>query len=98
MYTVCRYDTHKLIYVKLAELETHEVTVKSYGQHTYSKEVMKSSKPPKPEFYGTQHFRLKFYATDIIFPFIQMNTRRIFDFLWNKIWSQKIPPPPNVLA
>ena len=36
-------------YVKVAELETQQVIVKSYGQHTYLEEVMKSS---QPEFYA----------------------------------------------
>ena len=40
---------HLSEYVKLAELETQQVIVKSYRQHTYLKEVMKSS---QPEFYG----------------------------------------------
>ena len=35
--------------VKLAELETQQVIVKSYGQHTYLEEVVKSS---QPEFYA----------------------------------------------
>ena len=34
---------HLSEYVKLAELETQQVIVKSYGQHTYLEEVMKSS-------------------------------------------------------
>ena len=37
--------THLSEYVKLAELETQQVVVKSYGQHTYLEEMMKSSQP-----------------------------------------------------
>ena len=40
---------HLSEYVKLAELKTQQVIVKSYGQHTYLEEVMKSS---QPEFYA----------------------------------------------
>ena len=36
---------HLTEYVKLAELETQQVIAKSYGQHTYLEEVMKSSQP-----------------------------------------------------
>ena len=36
---------HLSEYAKLAELETQQVIVKSYGQHTYLEEVMKSSQP-----------------------------------------------------
>ena len=36
---------HLSEYVKLAELETQQVIVKSYGQHTYLEEVMESSRP-----------------------------------------------------
>ena len=43
----------------------------------------------------THHFRRKFYAPNIIFPCIYVNTQRNFDFLRIKIWSQKIPPPPK---
>ena len=32
-------------HVKLAELDTQQITVKSYGQHTYLEEAMKSSQP-----------------------------------------------------
>ena len=35
--------------VKLAELETQQVIDKSYGQHTYLEEAMKSF---QPEFYA----------------------------------------------
>ena len=31
--------------VKLAELDTQQVIVKIYGQHTYSAEAIKSSQP-----------------------------------------------------
>ena len=48
MYTVCRYDTPES-YVKLAELDTQQVIVKSYGQHTYLEEKMKYS---QPKFYA----------------------------------------------
>ena len=34
---------------KMAKLETQQVIVKSYGQHTYLEEVIKSS---QPEFYA----------------------------------------------
>ena len=40
---------HLSEYVKLAELKTQQVIVKSYGQHTYLEEVMKSF---QPEFYA----------------------------------------------
>ena len=46
----------------------------------------------------THHFRLKFYAANIVLTCIQVNTRRNFDFLWKKNWSQKIPPPPKPLS
>ena len=36
-------------HVKLAELDTQQVIVKSYGQHTYLEEAMKSF---QPEFYA----------------------------------------------
>ena len=36
---------HLIEYVTLAELETQQVIFKSYGQHTYLEEVMKSSQP-----------------------------------------------------
>ena len=41
--------THLSEYVRLADLETQQVIVKSYGQHTYLEEAMKSS---QPEFYA----------------------------------------------
>ena len=44
---------HLSKYVELAELETQQVIVKSYGQHTYLEEVMKSS---QPEFYANATF------------------------------------------
>ena len=40
---------HLSEYIKLAELETQQVIVKSYGQHTYLEEVKKST---QPEFYA----------------------------------------------
>ena len=40
---------HFSVHIKLAELDTHQVIVKSYGQHTYLEEAMKSS---QPEFYA----------------------------------------------
>ena len=40
---------HLSEYVQLADLETQQVIVKSYGQHTYLEEVMTSS---QPEFYA----------------------------------------------
>ena len=40
---------HLSEYVTLADFETQQVIVKSYGQHTYLEEVMKSS---HPEFYA----------------------------------------------
>ena len=43
----------------------------------------------------THHFRLMFYAANIILTCIKVNTRRNFDFLRDKILSQKIPPPPK---
>ena len=48
MYTVCSM-IHLSEYGKLAELETQQVIVKSYGQHTYLEDMMKSS---QPEFYA----------------------------------------------
>ena len=41
---------HLSEHVKLAELETQQVIVKSYGQHTYLEEAMKSF---QPEFYAS---------------------------------------------
>ena len=40
---------HLSEHVKLAELDTQQVIVKSYGQHTYLEEAMKTS---QPEFYA----------------------------------------------
>ena len=40
---------HLSEHVKLAELDTQQVIVKSYGEHTYLEEAMKSS---QPEFYA----------------------------------------------
>ena len=40
---------HLSVHVKLAELDTQQVIVKSYGQHTYLEEAMKSS---QSEFYA----------------------------------------------
>ena len=48
-----------------------------------------------PNLMQTHHFSLKFYAANIIFTYISVNSRRKFDFLWNKIWSQKYPHPLN---
>ena len=54
---------HLSAQVELVELETLQVIVKSYWQHTSLDETMKSS---QPNFMQTHHFRLKFYATNII--------------------------------
>ena len=54
---------HLSEYVKLSELNTQQVIVKSYGQHNYL-EVMKSS---QPEYIQTQHFRLKFMPQTLYF-------------------------------
>ena len=40
---------HLSEHVKLAKLDTQQVIVKSYGQHTYLEEAMESS---QPEFYA----------------------------------------------
>ena len=40
---------HLSEHVKLAKLETQQVVVKRYGQHTYLEETMKSF---QPEFYA----------------------------------------------
>ena len=40
---------HLSEHVKLAELDTQQIIVKSYGQHTQLEEAMKSS---QPEFYA----------------------------------------------
>ena len=49
-YTVCSYDTPQRT-VKLAELDTLQVIVKSCGQHTYLEEEMKSF---HSEFYANE--------------------------------------------
>ena len=56
---------HLSEHVKLAELDTRQVNVKSCGQHTYLEEAMKSF---HPEFYANES--LSFYAPSIIFPCI----------------------------
>ena len=45
-------------------MDTIQVVVKSYGQHTYLEEAMNFN------FMQTHHFCLKFYAANIIFPCI----------------------------
>ena len=79
-------------YTSVNMSDTQQVIVKSYGQHTNLEEGWNLL---NLNFMQTHHFRLKFYSPNIIFSCIQVNTRRIFDYLWNKILSQKIPPPPK---
>ena len=58
---------HLSEHVKLAELDTQQVIVKSYGQHTYLEEGWN---PPDLNFMQKHHFRLKFYSPNIIFSCI----------------------------
>ena len=51
---------HLSEHVKLAELDTQQVIVKSLGQHTYLKEAMKSS---QSEFYANASF-----SSQVLFP------------------------------
>ena len=52
LYTVCRYVTPQCT-DHLSALKILQVIVKSYGQHTYFEEKMKSS---KPQFYANLSF------------------------------------------
>ena len=54
---------HLSAQVELVVLETLQVIVKSHWQHTSLNETVKSF---QPEFMQTHHFRLKFYAGNII--------------------------------
>ena len=47
---------HLCEHVKLAELDTQQVIVKSYGQHTYLEEAMKSS---QAEYYANASLSLQ---------------------------------------
>ena len=58
---------HLSTQVKLVDLETLQVIGKSNWHYTSLDETMKSS---QPEFMQTHHFRLKFYAANIIFTCI----------------------------
>ena len=58
---------HLIEQVKLIELETLQVKVKSHGQQTYSEKKMKST---QHVFYANASLHLKFYAANIIFPCI----------------------------
>ena len=54
---------HLSAQVELVELETLQVIVKSIWQHTSLDETMNLL---NPNFMQTHHFRLKFYAANII--------------------------------
>ena len=66
IYTVCRYDTPQCT-SQPCWLGTLQVIVKSYWQYTSLDETMKTS---TPAFYVNHHFRVKFYAANIIFTCI----------------------------
>ena len=54
---------HLIAQAALVDIETLQVIVKSNWQRTSLDETMQSF---QPEFMQTQHFRLKFYAANII--------------------------------
>ena len=58
---------HLSEHVKLAERDTQQVIVKSYGQHTYLEEAMKSS---QLEFYANASLLSQVNSRSIIFPCI----------------------------
>ena len=82
---------HLSAQVKLVELETLQVIVKSNWQHTSLDETMKSS---LPEFVQTHHFRLKFYAANIILT-CRWIVNETLTFCEIKFGHKKYPHPLN---
>ena len=72
--------THLSEYVTLAELETQQVIVKSYGQHTYLKEAVKSS---KPEFYANATLLSQILCPKHYISCIKVNTRETLTLFLN---------------
>ena len=85
-------------YVKLAELEAQQVLVKSYGQHIYLEEVMKSS---QPEFYANSTLSSQVLCPKhYISMYLSEYPAETLTFCEIKFGHKKYPHPlnPNVLV
>ena len=92
----CLYSIQYADMIRLnaqVKLETLQVIAKSHWQHSSLYETMKSS---QSEFYANTSLLFQVLCRKHnIYMYSGEYSKKNFDFLWNKIWSQNIPPPPK---